>query len=244
MTGTAQEVRGEMWSVYALPFVRVPTNRPVKRRTLPDRLFDSLDEKWPAVAARIRELHGEGRPVLIGTRTVAASEHLGALLAGQGLPYQILNAKQDGEEARIVAHAGEPGRITIATNMAGRGTDIKLAPGVAETGGLHVLMTERHEAGRIDRQLAGRCGRQGDPGSHEAFLSLQDPLLENAFTGFRGQAERLFKGLGYDMRKTAGRQMMIRAQKKVEKAHAGVRKRLLKYDEELGDALSFSGRRD
>jgi preprotein translocase subunit SecA len=244
MTGTAEEVRRELWSIYALPFIRVPTNKPVRRRSSPDRLFASDDEKWRAVVRRVREIHDEGRPVLVGTRTVAASEHLGALLAQAGLSFQILNAKQDGEEAGIVERAGEAGRITIATNMAGRGTDIKLAPGVAEKGGLHVLMTERHEAGRIDRQLAGRCGRQGDPGSYEAFLSLRDPLMENAFTGFWGGVERLFRTSGYDIRRIAGRRMMIRAQKKVEKAHAGVRKRLLKYDEQLGDALSFSGRTD
>jgi preprotein translocase subunit SecA len=244
MTGTAREVRSEMWSVYALPFVRVPTNRPVQRLLGPDRIFASLDDKWRAVAGRVREIHAEGRPVLIGTRTVAASERLASLLAAEGLDCQLLNARQDAEEALIVARAGEPSRITIATNMAGRGTDIKLAPGIAEKGGLHVLMTERHEAGRIDRQLAGRCGRQGEPGSCEAFLSLEDPLLEAPFTGLRGRVGRLFKWWGYDMRRTAGSRMMARAQKKVEKAHAGVRKRLLKYDEELGDVLSFSGRSD
>jgi len=244
MTATAREVRRELWAIYALPFLKIPTNKPRRRLCLPDRIFDSLDEKWQAVVRRIGELHKEGRPVLIGTRTVAASEHLGALLSTAGLPYQILNAKQDEEEALIVARAGEARRITIATNMAGRGTDIKLAPGIAEKGGLHVLMTERHEAGRIDRQLAGRCGRQGEPGSYEAFLSLSDPLLENASAGLGAVVEKLLKRAGYDIGTAAGRYRMIRAQKKVEKAHAGVRKRLLRIDEELGDTLSFSGRSD
>ncbi|MHB8092920.1 MAG: preprotein translocase subunit SecA [Syntrophales bacterium] len=243
MTATAREVRRELWAIYALPFMKIPTNKPTQRRCCPDRLFDTVDDKWEAVVQRIRELHEEGRPVLVGTRTVAASEQLGALLAASELPFQMLNAKQDAEEALIVARAGEAGLITIATNMAGRGTDIKLAPGVAERGGLHVLMTERHEARRIDRQLAGRSGRQGDPGSHEAFLSLHDPLLENV-SGYWELVERLFKRFGYDMRKMVGRHMMIQAQKKVEKAHAGARKRLLRFDEELGDALSFSGRSD
>jgi len=243
MTGTAREVRGELWSIYALPFMRIPTNRPAQRRSLPDRIFASADEKWEAVVRRIREIHGTGRPVLVGTRTVSASEHLGALLSAAGLPYQILNAKQDEEEARIVARAGEAGRITIATNMAGRGTDIKLPPNVIEKGGLHVLMTERHEAGRIDRQLAGRCGRQGDPGSYEAYLSLEDPLLENAPSGFWCLAAKWSKKIGCDIWRAPGRRRMFRAQKKLEKAHAGARKRLLKFDDELGDTLSFSGRR-
>jgi len=242
MTGTAREVQGELWSIYALPFMRIPTNRPVLRRAFPDRLFASADDKWKAVVRRIGEIHGSGRPILVGTRTVAASEHLGALLSAAGLPYQILNAKQDEEEAQIVARAGEAGRITIATNMAGRGTDIKLTPDIVAKGGLHVMMTERHEAGRIDRQLAGRCGRQGDPGSYEAFLSLEDPLLENAVSGFWGLATKWSKGFGYGIWRESGRRMMFRAQENLEKAHAGARKRLLNFDDELGDTLSFSGR--
>ncbi len=243
MTGTAREVKGELWSIYALPFMRIPTNRPVRRHAFPDRLFASAEDKWTAVVGRIGEIHGSGRPILVGTRTVAASEHLGSLLSAAGLPCQILNAKQDAEEAQIVERAGEAGRITIATNMAGRGTDIKLKSDVIANGGLHVLMTERHEAGRIDRQLAGRCGRQGDPGSYEAFLSIEDPLLKNTASGFWRLVAKWSKGIGCGIWRVPGRLGMSRAQKKLEKAHAGARKRLLKFDDELGDTLSFSGRR-
>ncbi|NPU83928.1 MAG: preprotein translocase subunit SecA [Syntrophaceae bacterium] len=242
MSGTAKEVRRELWAVYGLPFVRIPTNRPARRRLEPDRIFASQQLKWQSVADRIVELHAGQHPVLVGTRTVAASEHLSRLLTEAGLPHQVLNAKQDKEEARIIAQAGEPGRITIATNMAGRGTDIILAPGVAERGGLYVIMTERHEAGRIDRQLAGRCGRQGDPGTCEAFLSLEDPLISEGSRGMIGRLGGWLRERGYGIGDSVGKLAIRRAQKRVEKAHAGVRKRLLKYDEERGDTLSFSGK--
>jgi len=242
MTGTAKEVRRELWSVYGLPFARIPTNRPVRRRIEPDRIFATQDLKWRAVAGRIAVLHAGEHPVLVGTRTVAASENLSRLLADAGLPHQVLNAKQDKEEAEIIARAGEPGRITIATNMAGRGTDILLAPGVAERGGLYVIMTERHEAGRIDRQLAGRCGRQGDPGTCEAFLSLEDPLVSEGARAALGRLGGWLRKHGYAIGEAVGKLAIRQAQKKVEKAHAGVRKRLLKYDEERGDTLSFSGK--
>jgi preprotein translocase subunit SecA len=242
MTGTAKEVRRELWSVYGLPFVRIPTNRPVRRRFEPDGIFATQETKWRAVAGRIVELHARQHPVLVGTRTVAASEHLSRLLDEAGVPHQVLNAKQDKEEALIIARAGEPGRITIATNMAGRGTDILLAPGVAERGGLYVIMTERHEAGRIDRQLGGRCGRQGDPGTCETYLSLEDPLLSEGSRGIAGWLGGWLRDRGYGIWKTLGKHAVRRAQKRVEKAHAGVRKRLLRYDEERGDTLSFSGK--
>ncbi|MCK9230531.1 MAG: preprotein translocase subunit SecA [Syntrophales bacterium] len=242
MTGTAREVRRELWSIYGLPVVAIPTNRPLRRKILRDEIFRGLDEKYEHVTRRVEELHRRNLPVLIGTRTVAASEHLSLMLDDRGIPHQVLNAKQDREEALIVAGAGKPGRVTIATNMAGRGTDIKLASGVAERGGLQVLMTERHEAGRIDRQLAGRCGRQGDPGMCEVFVSLEDPLLRD---GYRGITGRMVAGLsrgGSDLWKPLGRHALKKAQRRVERVHAGVRKRLLRYDEERSDTLSFSGR--
>src|SRR5262249_3997301 len=142
-----------------------------------DYVCETTAAKWQAVLARAIELHSEDRPILIGTRSVAASDHLSRLLTGAGITHRVLNARQDQEEAAIIAQAGEPGKITVATNMAGRGTDIRLAPGVAERGGLHVIGTERHEARRIDRQLFGRCGRQGDPGSYEMIVSLEDELF-------------------------------------------------------------------
>ena len=225
MTGTAREIAGELWSVYRLAVVRVPTNRPVIRRPVGDRVYPTAEAKWEAVVDRIRTVHREGRPILVGTRSVAASEHLSALLTGAGLPHQVLNARQDAEEAEIVARAGEKGRITVATNMAGRGTDIKLEPGVAEVGGLHVIATERHEAGRIDRQLFGRCGRQGDPGSYEVIVSLEDDLV----TFFGGAIGR-------------GPGAVLRAQRAAERLHSRARRELLRQDEQLDSTLAFSGR--
>ncbi len=242
MTGTAREVAGEFWSVYRLPVVRVPTNRPLIRHDHPDRVFRRAEAKWRAVVERITRLHREARPVLVGTRSVAASEHLSGLLTAAGLPHQVLNARQDQEEAEIIARAGEPGRITVATNMAGRGTDIRLAPGVAQRGGLHVIATERHEARRIDRQLFGRCGRQGDPGSYEAIVSLEDELV----TVYAGRVWRRLTGLaarpGRPMARWIGGLVFRRAQRAAERLHSQLRRDLLRMDEHLESALAFSGR--
>ena len=190
MTGTGREVARELWEVYRLPVVTIPTNRPAQRRYVGDEVYAMADEKWVAIVAALRRLRDEGRPVLVGTRSVAASEHLSELLSAAGLPHQVLNARQDQEEAEVVARAGERGRITVATNMAGRGTDIRLAPGMAEIGGLHVLATERHEARRIDRQLFGRGGRQGDPGSFQSIVSLEDEVVQNVFGGHVARLSR------------------------------------------------------
>jgi preprotein translocase subunit SecA len=165
MTGTAQEAAGEFWQIYNLPVVVIPTNRPCIRTVLPDIVLSSKEAKWPQLVEEIRKVHNSGRPILVGTRSVHDSEHLSTLLTAQGLDHQVLNAVRHREEAQIVAEAGQPGKITVATNMAGRGTDIKLGRGVAQLGGLHVIAAERNESGRIDRQLFGRCARQGDPGS-------------------------------------------------------------------------------
>jgi len=188
-------------------------------------------------------LHAQGMPVLLGTRSVAASEVASGLLSERGLAHNVLNAKQDSEEAGIVACAGEAGKITIATNMAGRGTDIKLAPGVAELGGLHVILSERHEAGRIDRQLAGRCARQGDPGSFEAILSLQDPLLLPYKGGLLEWLMRRMAHLaGTRLGDAAKRWWIAYAQYRTERSQSRVRKNLLKTDKQMGDILSFSGK--
>lgn len=243
MTGTAREVARELWSIYRLRVVPVPTNRPLQRRQLPARTALTAGEKWDAVTATIREMQRRGRPVLVGTRSVAASEHLSGLLAAAGLDHRVLNARQDAEEAEIVAEAGELGRITVATNMAGRGTDIRLAPGVAEAGGLHVIATERHEAGRIDRQLFGRCGRQGDPGSCEAVLSLEDELVVVYVPRvLRWAAAALLR-----VPLPAGGRLICvplfaYAQGAAERLHARMRRNLLKTDVQMEDALAFSGR--
>jgi preprotein translocase subunit SecA len=226
MTGTAREVAGELWSVYRLATARVPTNRPSRRKRLEDRIYATEDEKWRAVIDRIEAVHREGRPVLVGTRSVRASEHLSMLLGSRGLEHHLLNARQDADEARIIAEAGRQRRITVATNMAGRGTDIRLAPGVAKLGGLHVIATELHEARRIDRQLFGRCGRQGDPGSSEALLSLEDELVSHFGSRYpRTRALRLKM-----------------AQRSAERLHRRMRRDLLRTDEQLATALAFSGR--
>ncbi len=176
MTGTAQGIAGELWGVYGLPVVRIPTHRPIRRRLAPDRVFAKSEQKWQAVAEAVLACRQRSQPVLVGTRSVEASEALSERLRGRGVECKVLNALHHAEEAAIVATAGQRGATTIATNMAGRGTDIALGEGVGELGGLHVIATERHEAIRVDWQLFGRCGRQGDPGSAAAYLSLDDSL--------------------------------------------------------------------
>jgi preprotein translocase subunit SecA len=214
MTGTAREVSRELGSVYRLGVVRVATHRALHRRSLGERVFASADQKWDAIVA-------------------AASEHLSRLLQADGLPHQVLNARQDQEEAEIVAGAGERGRIMVATNMAGRGTDIRLAAGVEELGGLHVIATERHEAARIDRQLFGRCGRQGDAGSYELFASLEDEIFER-HAGALGRLLARTPAL-------TGRALR-RAQQRAERLHQRARRQLLKLDDHLERALAFAGR--
>jgi len=178
MSGTARESAGELWQIYRLPVVDIPTNRPVIRTLESEKRFLESESKWEAIVEEVRRVHETGRPILIGTRSIEASESLNQRLLRKGLRANVLNAKRHLEEALIVGAAGKKASITIATNMAGRGTDIRLEPGVADLGGLHVVATERHEAGRIDRQLFGRAGRQGDAGSARAFVSFEDELLQ------------------------------------------------------------------
>jgi preprotein translocase subunit SecA len=177
MTGTAHEASGEFWQIYQLPVISIPTNRPCVRQQWPDRIFPTEESKWDAIADDAKRIHATGRPVLIGTRSVEASERLAAMLTLRGVEHKLLNAVHHKEEAQTIAIAGEARRIIISTNMAGRGTDIKLGHGVAESGGLHVIGTERHESGRVDRQLCGRAGRQGDPGTAQMFVSAEDELI-------------------------------------------------------------------
>jgi preprotein translocase subunit SecA len=237
MTGTAAEVAGELWAVYRLRVASVPTNRPAQRRYLGERVYGKAEDKWAAVVDVIGRRHASGQPVLVGTRSVAASEYLSGLLEKSGLPFRLLNARQDSHEAEIIAQAGEPGRITVATNMAGRGTDIKLAPGMTAKGGLHVICTERHDSGRIDRQLFGRCARQGDPGSCEAILAAEDDLAAT-------HASLAAAWLAHVklVPSHIGRMLYWLAQRRAERTHSRARQQLLQMDEALGDMLAFSGR--
>jgi preprotein translocase subunit SecA len=242
MTGTAREIAGELWSTYRLPVVKVPTNRPGQRKDLGELVYVSEREKWNAIARRVREVSSQGRPVLIGTRSVAASELLSAILTTHGVSHRLLNARQDKEEADVVAQAGQRGKVTVATNMAGRGTDIALGKGVAELGGLHVIASELHESRRIDRQLFGRCARQGDPGSFEAIVAAEDELLRT----YLGPAARWASRHRGVTRRKLGQRLLRRllrvAQQRAEHSHARLRKDLLNMDEQLGDLLAFSGR--
>ena len=242
MTGTAHEVAGELWNVYRLATVTVPTNRPLQRAWKGERLFATSEQKWDAVVDRIGEMRGQGRPVLVGTRSVAASETLSDQLARAEIEHVVLNARQDEEEASVVASAGEQGRVTVATNMAGRGTDIKLARSVAQAGGLHVIATERHEAKRIDRQLYGRTGRQGDPGSYETVTSLEDELLSTAHGRSARWAARLLLTSGKPLEGWLARFLVGRAQRSAERLHARVRRDLLQHEDQLESSLAFSGR--
>jgi preprotein translocase subunit SecA len=229
--------------VYRLAVVRVPTNRPLQRRDLGSRVYTTAAAKWDAVVERTKAHHAEGRPVLIGTRSVAASEHLSSLLEAVGLPHRVLNARQDKEEADIVAQAGEPGWITVATNMAGRGTDIALAPASKEAGGLHVIATERHESHRIDRQLFGRCGRQGDPGSYETIVSFDDELFRVYGRGLEPLLRLRDGSDGPDAVRSRARLLATRlAQLRAERLHARMRRGLLKIDDQVATMLAFSGR--
>lgn len=241
MTGTAREVADELWSVYRLPVVSVPSHRPVIRQQLPNQVFRSESEKWVAVLNRICVLHKQGRPLLVGTRSVEASEILADKLSEIGLSYRILNARQDQEEAEIVAMAGQTTQITVATNMAGRGTDIALSPAVKAAGGLHVIATERHSARRIDRQLFGRCGRQGDPGSCESMVSLEDEVLalyrSHLFGKIFWPLIRHDRWLG----RKFGNLYAGFCQWSTERKYFRMRRELLDLDEMLADALAFSG---
>lgn len=241
MSGTLREVAGELWSTYGLDAVRVPPNRPSRRSFKPERVYMTASQKWKALVEAIREVHARGRPVLVGTCSVATSEHVGSLLTQAGLAHRVLNARQDRQEAEIIAQAGEAGRITVATNMAGRGTDIVLAPGVAERGGLHVIATERNEARRIDRQLFGRCARQGDPGSCEAILSLEDERTAGIFS--RPIRCLLSKLIPSDCAVAGwlGSVLTAAPQRATERRHARLRRDLLELDEHLGNLLAFAG---
>ena len=232
MTGTAETEAGEFWDIYKLDVVVIPTNKPIARIDAEDLIYKTKREKYNAVIDKIQEFVAEGRPVLVGTTSVEVSELLSKLLTRRGIKHNVLNAKLHAKEAQIVKDAGQAGTVTIATNMAGRGTDIKLGPGVKEAGGLAIIGTERHESRRVDRQLRGRSGRQGDNGSSQFFVSLEDDLMR-MFGSDRiaPLMDRLGLQEGEVIQHSMITKQIEKAQKKVEENHFGTRKHLLEYDD-------------
>lgn len=247
MTGTGQTESAEFWKIYKLEVVTIPTHRKMIRMDEADIIFLTRDDKYKAVIEDIRKSHQQGQPVLVGTISIEASEYLSSLLSRQGLPHNVLNAKQHEREAEIVKEAGDVGKITIATNMAGRGTDIKLNESSYAAGGLRIIGTERHESRRIDNQLRGRSGRQGDPGSSKFYLSLEDDLMR-IFGGEK--LKRTMERLGMKEGESIEHRMVTRsiekAQEKVEKHNFDIRKHLLEYDDVLNQQrkVIYNYRRD
>jgi preprotein translocase subunit SecA len=239
VTGTGAEAAAEFWRIYELPVVKIHTHRPCIREVWPKEYYGTASEKWAAVVAEIEQLHALGRPILVGTRSVAASEHLGRLLTARGLTSSLLNAVRHEHEAAIILGAGESRAITVATNMAGRGTDIRLGQGVKALGGLHVILTEMHESGRVDRQLQGRAARQGDPGSTRTFLSMEDDLVERFVSKFMRKTATF--SLGSQSRGSVGkglaRALFGRAQSAAERSSFRQRRMVLEQDQELSRAL-------
>ena len=242
MSGTAKEVAREIKLIYRLDVVRIPLHKPSQRVVGRARACATLAEKWAVVADTVEKLAVIGRrAVLIGTRSVKASEEISAVLTARGIEHALLNAKQDKDEAQVVASAGQPGRVTVATNMAGRGTDIRLAAEVAGSGGLHVILTEYHESRRIDRQLFGRCARQGDPGSCEAIVSLEDEIF-TVYASMPTQMARRMVEAGKNVPDYAILGLRRLAQFSVERRNAQVRLQNMKLDRRLDRMLAFSGR--
>ncbi|MEM9325188.1 MAG: preprotein translocase subunit SecA [Bacteroidota bacterium] len=233
MTGTAETEAGELWDIYKLDVVVIPTNKPIVRKDMEDKVYKTMREKFNAVADEIVELTEANRPVLVGTTSVEISELLSKMLNMRKIKHQVLNAKQHAREADVVAEAGKPKTVTIATNMAGRGTDIKLTPESKEAGGLAIIGTERHESRRVDRQLRGRSGRQGDVGSSQFFVSLEDNLMR--LFGFSERMPKIMDRLGLQEGEVIQHSMITksieRAQRKVEENNFAIRKRLLEYDD-------------
>lgn len=230
MTGTAASSARELKKIYETRVYAIPTNRKVRRERLSDTVYPDADSKWHAIVDQIKDLNSIGRPVLIGTRTIDKSETLSNLLNEAGIPHRVLNARHIAKEAEIVAEAGQMGRVTVATNMAGRGTDIKLGEGVAELGGLHVICTEVHDAARIDRQLVGRCGRQGDPGSFQQYLADDDEILELAHGPKKAERIRKRAGVRGSGTSTMSSSAFRRAQRKIERRHFRGRKVLMYHE--------------
>ena len=232
MTGTALTEEKEFRDIYGMDVIEIPTNRPIARIDHQDAVYKTKKEKFKAVVEEVKEAHEKGQPVLVGTITIETSELISKMLRREGIPHQVLNAKFHELEAEIVAHAGEAGAVTIATNMAGRGTDIKLTPEVKAAGGLAIIGTERHESRRVDRQLRGRAGRQGDPGSSQFFVSLEDDLMRLFGSGrIASMMDRMGLKEGEVIQAGMMTKAIERAQKKVEENNFGSRQRLLEYDD-------------
>lgn len=242
MSGTVTEVAGELKSVYGLRVVKIPTHQPSKRKMQPEKVFKNSKQKWNAFIDKIRKLHQKGQPILIGTNTVAESKKISDILTKVKLSHQVLNAQQDQQEADIIAKAGQLNSITVATNMAGRGTDISLGQGVKEIGGLHVIATTRNDARRIDRQLYGRCARQGDPGSAEAFMSLQDENLVAFYPTAILNFIAIFCKNNKALPNWLGKIILTLPQKWTEYKHYKIRCMLIKQDKQQAKTLSFTGR--
>jgi len=247
MTGTADTEAAEFQQIYKLAVTIVPTNQPMVRQDLSDQIYRTEKEKFQAVLEEVKDLHGQGRPVLVGTVSIEKSERLSGLLTRHGVPHNVLNAKHHEQEAQIIAEAGHAGRVTIATNMAGRGVDIKLGEGVVDKGGLHIIGTERHESRRVDNQLRGRAGRQGDPGSSRFYLSLEDDLLR-IFGSDRIAPimEKLGMEEGEPIEHPLINRAVENAQKKVEGHNFDIRKHLLEYDDVMNKqrTVIYDMRRD
>ena len=232
MTGTAKTEEQEFNNIYGLEVYEIPPNKPLLRKDLPDLIFKTKKAKYKAVVKDVVERHKKGQPVLVGTTSITQSEQLSDMLLKSGVPHNVLNAKHHEKEAEIVANAGQRGMVTIATNMAGRGTDISLGEGVAELGGLHILGTERHESRRIDNQLRGRSGRQGDPGSSQFFLSLEDDLMRIfGADNISGMMDKLGMEEDEPIEHSLITKSIERAQKKVENHNFNIRKYILEYDD-------------
>ena len=231
MTGTANHSEKEMSRIYRMKVQPIPTNRSPKRELLPDRIFSDQDQKWLAIAAEVRAIHETGQPVLVGTRSIDKSELLSRHLQSMGVEHQVLNASQELAEAEVIAKAGQKGQVTVATNMAGRGTDIRLGDGVESLGGLYVIGTELHEAQRIDRQLMGRCGRQGDPGVFRQYLALDDDILRQGL-GDRLANRWIETGRHHEGELHQSPRIFFRAQRKIEKRHFRQRRALMEREQQ------------
>ena len=240
MSGTVAEAQPELWGIYQLPVVTIPTHRTCQRRLLPDRIFTTTAAKWEAVIKEIETVNQTGRPILVGTGGIRESEYLSDRLKQKSLPHRVLNAVQQASEAQIIAEAGQMGQITVSTNMAGRGTDIILGKGVVEKGGLHVIATERFDARRIDRQLFGRCARQGDPGSAQAFISLEDELIQKHTRLLIIALKRIICYNNSEISSSYWRRLANAIQNRAERVSFRMRRDVLAADNWLDQHLGFA----